>query len=77
MSFPTAAPDNNDARPDHDVLVAPEVAQLLRMNLKTVYELAKAGELPCWQLGRHFRFSRLAIVSRLAQCKPASHRKGQ
>jgi excisionase family DNA binding protein len=64
-------------RLDGDVLLAPEVAQLLRMNLKTVYELAKAGELPCWRLGRHFRFSRRAIVSLLGQCKPASHRKGQ
>jgi excisionase family DNA binding protein len=65
------------AEPEADILVASEVAQLLRINLKTVYELAKAGELPCWRLGRHFRFSRRAIVSRLAQCKPASHRKGQ
>lgn len=66
-----------DARPEPDVLVAPEVAQLLRMNVKTVYELAKAGDLPCWRLGRHFRFSRRAIVARLGQCKPASHREGK
>jgi excisionase family DNA binding protein len=71
------ADSRRDAPSDDDVLVAPEVARLLRMNLKTVYELAKAGELPCWRLGRHFRFSRRAIVSRLGQCKPASHRKGQ
>jgi excisionase family DNA binding protein len=63
--------------PDGDVLVAAEVARLLRMNVKTVYDLARAGELPCWRLGRHFRFSRGAIVARLAECKAAPHRKGK
>ena len=67
----------HDPRPDSDVLVAPEVARLLRMNVKTVYELARAGELPCWHLGRHFRFSKRAIVSRLGQCRTASHREGK
>jgi excisionase family DNA binding protein len=62
---------------DPDVLVAPEVARLLRMNVKTVYELAKAGDLPCWRLGRHFRFSMRAIVARLGQCRTASHREGK
>jgi excisionase family DNA binding protein len=62
---------------DRDVLLAPEVARLLRMNVKTVYELAKAGALPCWRLGRHFRFSRRAIVARLGQCKAAPYREGK
>jgi hypothetical protein len=47
------------------------------MNVKTVYELAKAGDLPCWRLGRHFRFSRRAIVARLGQCKAAPYREGK
>jgi excisionase family DNA binding protein len=62
---------------DVDVLVAPEVARLLRINVKTVYELAKAGALPCWRIGRHFRFSRRAIVARFGQCKAAPYREGQ
>ena len=69
--------EDASAVPDSDVLVAAEVAQLLRMNVKTVYELARAGELPCWRLGQHFRFSRGAIVARLAECKAAPHRKGK
>jgi excisionase family DNA binding protein len=60
----------------NDVLLAAEVAPLLRLNVKTVYELAKAGALPCWRLGRHFRFSRRAIVAHLGQCKPAPYREG-
>ncbi len=64
------------AREDRDVLVAAEVAQLLRMNVKTIYELAKAGALPCLRLGRHFRFSRRVIMSRCEECKSASYPKG-
>lgn len=59
-----------------DVMIAAEVADLLRMNVKTVYELAKAGDIPCWRLGRHLRFSRRALVAMFAECKSASHRKG-
>ncbi|MES1157750.1 MAG: helix-turn-helix domain-containing protein [Haliangium ochraceum] len=75
--FPTARPRPNDPFSDQDILVAPEVARLLRMNVKTVYELAKAGALPCLRLGRHFRFSRRAIVAHLGQCKPAPYREGK
>ena len=54
-----------------DVLTAREVALLLRVNIKTVYESAKTGTIPCVRLGRHFRFSRRAIMARLEQCKSA------
>lgn len=74
---PTAGPPEERANADHDVLIAPEVARLLRMNIKTVYELAKAGSLPSWRLGRHFRFSRRVIVARLGQCKAAPYREGK
>jgi excisionase family DNA binding protein len=70
---PTAGPDDR-ANADHDVLIAPEVARLLRMNIKTVYELAKAGSLPSWRLGRLFRFSRRVIVARLGQCRVTPYR---
>jgi len=60
---------------DSDVLIASEVARLLRVNIKTVYENAKAGIIPCVQLGRRFRFSRHAILSSLRECKSASRRK--
>jgi excisionase family DNA binding protein len=69
-------PDDRESI-DHDVLIAPEVARLLRMNIKTVYELAKAGSLPSWRLGRHFRFSRRVIVARLGQCKVTPYREGK
>ena len=74
---PTAGPLDDREIIDHDVLIAPEVARLLRMNIKTVYELAKAGSLPSWRLGRHFRFSRRVIVARLGQCKVTPYREGK
>jgi excisionase family DNA binding protein len=58
-----------------DVLTAQDVALLLRCNLKTVYESARAGTIPCIRLGRSFRFSRQAILSSLGTCKSASRRK--
>jgi excisionase family DNA binding protein len=63
-------------RPTGDVLTASEVSRLLRVNVKTVYENAKAGTIPCVRLGRHFRFSRRAIMARLEQCKSAPSWKG-
>jgi excisionase family DNA binding protein len=60
-----------------DVMVAMEVAGLLRVNVKTVYDLAKTGEIPSWRLGRHFRFSRRVLVALLGQCKSASPQKGR
>jgi len=74
---PAAGPPDERANADQDVLIAPEVARLLRMNVKSVYELAKAGSLPSWRLGRHFRFSRRVIVARLGQCKVTPYREGK
>ena len=62
---------------DRDVMVADEVAAFLRMNIKTVYDLARAGYRPCWQLGRQFRFSRRAIGAHLGECKAAPYREGK
>ena len=73
------APDDRpvDVQPGaDDVLTARDVARLLRVNIKTVYEQARLGTIPCVQLGRSFRFSRRAIVARLGECKSASRRTG-
>ncbi len=47
---------------DHDVLLAPEVAVLLRMCVKTIYRLAEAGMIPGKRIGRSWRFSRSDIM---------------
>jgi excisionase family DNA binding protein len=71
--LPSEQPDSEG----NDVMLAAEVAPFLRMNLKTVYEQARAGNLPCWKIGSLFRFSRRALVAHLAQCKPLPYREGE
>lgn len=42
-------------------LTAEEVAQMLGMSKRFVYELAQRGELPCKRFGNKVLFSRAAI----------------
>jgi excisionase family DNA binding protein len=44
-----------------DVMTAGEVAELLRIPLSTVYELARRGLLPAHRIGRRWRFIRHEI----------------
>jgi excisionase family DNA binding protein len=48
-----------------EVMTASEVAELLRMPLSTVYELARRGELPACRFGRTWRFLRSRIEETL------------
>jgi excisionase family DNA binding protein len=49
-----------------EVLTAREVADLLRMPVSTVYELARRGELPASRFGKTWRFLRPRLESLLA-----------
>jgi excisionase family DNA binding protein len=49
-----------------EVMTAREVADLLRMPMSTVYELARKGVLPARQLGRTWRFLRPRLEELLA-----------
>lgn len=46
-----------------DMLTADEVAELLGLNRKTVYEYATAGEIPCKRLGRRLLFYKPTILA--------------
>lgn len=41
-----------------EVMTAREVADLLKMPVSTIYQLARRGELPARRLGRTWRFLR-------------------
>ena len=45
-----------------DALTAEETAQLLRINVKTVYKLIREGSLPSVKVGRSFRISKTELV---------------
>ena len=49
-----------------DVLTVEQLAELLQVDEKTVRSLAAKGELPGRKLGRHWRFSRQAVLDWLA-----------
>jgi excisionase family DNA binding protein len=49
-----------------EVLTLSEVAELLKVDLKTVDELAERGELPGRRLGDEWRFARVAVLEWLA-----------
>ncbi|MGB2953059.1 MAG: helix-turn-helix domain-containing protein [Gaiellaceae bacterium] len=49
-----------------DVLTVEQLAGLLQIDEKTVRSLAAAGEIPGRRLGRHWRFSRQAVLDWLA-----------
>lgn len=59
LTAPAASVPSSAARLTRDeVMTAPEVADLLRMPISTVYYLARRGELPARRLGRTWRFLR-------------------
>jgi excisionase family DNA binding protein len=49
-----------------EVMTASEVADLLKMPVSTIYELARRGELPARRLGRTWRFLRPRLEELLA-----------
>ncbi len=49
-----------------EVMTAREVADLLKMPVSTIYQLAHRGELPARRLGRTWRFLRPRLEELLA-----------
>ncbi len=43
---------------NREVLTVQEVANYLRIDIRTVYRLVKNGDLPCRKIGRQWRFNR-------------------
>ena len=51
---------------DDVFLTTEEVLEYLHVNLRTVYRLIKAGDLPAVRVGRSFRVSELDVDTYLA-----------
>ena len=59
------------------ILTADEVADLMRVNRKTVYEAVKRGEIPgVVKVGRSLRFSRDELLRWLCQGRAVPTQKG-
>ena len=62
---------------DNQVLTADEVAELLRLPVSTIYDLARTGRLPHLKIGRALRFSRSDLEAHLAErCRARAPRSG-
>jgi excisionase family DNA binding protein len=59
-----------------DVLTIEQLAELLQVDQKTVRSLATNGDLPGRKLGRHWRFSRQAVLDWLATPERKRHAAG-
>ena len=55
-----------------EFLTLPEVAQLLKVNDKTVYSLAQKGVLPGFKVGGQWRFKRADFDAWVEEQKAAS-----
>jgi len=54
-----------------EILKLPEVAQLLKVNDKTVYSLAQKGVLPGFKVGGQWRFKRTDLDTWIEEQKAA------
>lgn len=50
-----------------EILTASQVAALLKVHLRTVYNLARKGALPARKFGGGWRFSKNAILKMMAR----------
>ncbi len=53
-----------------DVLIATELAELLRLHVKTVYKLAESGVIPGKRIGRSWRFNRSDMLKFIGNEEP-------
>jgi excisionase family DNA binding protein len=58
---------------NNEILTVQEVANYLRIDIRTVYRLAKKGDIPCIKIGRQWRFNRNDIKDLVN----AGHRTGE
>lgn len=54
---------------DHEVLKIRDIATLLQVGEKTIYSMAKSGELPAFKVRGQWRFSRKDIDTWIEQQK--------
>jgi len=59
-----------------EIMTPSEVANLLKIHLKTVYKLAEKGVIPGNRIGRSWRFSRTDVLE-LVSSKPMNLADGE
>lgn len=62
---PAARSEPPAPQPREDLVTAKQLAIRLSLPVSSVYELAKAGRIPCIRVGRHVRFNVDAVLTQL------------
>lgn len=65
----TAMSDSSNHKqvPEHDLLTAGEIAAMLRVPIKSVYDLVAMRRIPVIRLGRSLRFLRADVLAWVAK----------
>lgn len=58
-----------------DALSAEELAAVLRVNVKTVYKLIRAGAIPAVRVGREYRVAKEALIGFLRSAEKRGENK--
>lgn len=66
LEHPDFLPEPRGGLTRDEVMTVREVADLLKMPVSTIYQLARRGELPARRLGRTWRFLRPRLEELLA-----------
>lgn len=59
-----------------EILTPIQVAELLKVHVKTVYKLAKEGAIAGSRIGRSWRFSKSQLTHRLSESKTPGQKNG-
>jgi excisionase family DNA binding protein len=54
---------HTDERTPRDAISADDVADMLGMDRKSIYNAANRGQIPCRRVGRKLLFSRTAVLA--------------
>jgi excisionase family DNA binding protein len=60
-----------------EVLNVEELCAYLRIPKSTAYKLAQEGKIPCQKVGRHWRFSRIAVDRWLEEVRKPSEQQAR
>jgi len=82
LSLVPHAASGNEAIPnassgDPCIMTVDEIAALLRLNRKTVYDLAHEGKIPVRRIGRSLRASRESLMRWLSEATPRDTRRAR
>jgi excisionase family DNA binding protein len=69
-----SGPEKKDRAKPSSLMTVTDVSEFLRIHRLTVYRLIKTRQIPCFRIGRDFRFNREQIDAWCKAQEQLSHR---